>query len=406
MKRRYLFDSVKVLALDRKKMAFISGPRQVGKTTFAKSLKSEFDLFLYKNWDESSFRKGWTRSPGLITAELDLTNIRKRPLLALDEIHKSKGWKTRLKGLFDETGDRLRIVVTGSARLNVFKKGGDSLMGRYLNFRLHPLSYGEILAHEIISPDKWKANLIQGKNSDLKSDSSVIDKLLRFSGFPEPYFEGSDKIMNIWRQGRNEKIVREDLRDISRIPELSQVEMLTSLLPDKVGTPLSVQSLREDLEVSFDTVKRWLKYLEELYYFFEIKPWSKSVPRSLKKEAKIYLYDWTEIENPGHRFENLVAATLLKACHLWTDTGEGEFNLHYLRNKEKQEVDFLITKQRKPWLMVEAKIAEKSPDIRTAKRYREYLGCPFVQVVLEDDISFIKDEVGVLSATAVFANLP
>ncbi|MEN0059968.1 MAG: ATP-binding protein, partial [Bdellovibrio sp.] len=350
---RYIYKDIKDLALKRQKMVFVSGPRQVGKTTLAKSYGKEFDEVSYRNWDESQFRKLWTKAPNEVQNVFNLEKTNNHRLLILDEIHKSKGWKQKLKGIYDELGAEINIIVTGSARLNVFKKGGDSLLGRYLNFRLHPLSYGELLEEPSQAPEAWKKGILGGGARQRKQ--SILEKLLKFSGFPEPYFSHSEKILNIWRRGRTEKIVREDLRDLSRLPELSQVEMLASLLPSKVGSPLSVQSLREDLEVAHDTVTRWLKYLNELYYFFELKPWTKSIPRSLKKEGKIYLYDWTEVEDAGVRFENMLACHLIKACHYWTDTGEGDFDLFYLRNKEKQEVDFLISKNKKPWLMVEAK---------------------------------------------------
>jgi predicted AAA+ superfamily ATPase len=302
---RYLSDDIVELALKRHKMAFISGPRQVGKTFLAKKYKSSFNQFIYKNWDESLFRRLWTKSPNLIGEQFDLAKSKETKLVVLDEIHKAKGWKQKIKGVYDEFGEEINIIVTGSARLNVFKKGGDSLMGRYLNFRLHPLSYGEITNSKILNPDEWKESLFKKTSKSFPQEPLV--NLLKYSGFPEPYYAKSEKILRIWRKGRNEKIVREDLRDLSRLPELSQVEMLTSLLPTKVGNPLSVQSLREDLEVAHDTVSRWLKYSNELFYFFEIKPWSKSIPRSLKKEGKIYLYDWTEIDGEGERFENLIA---------------------------------------------------------------------------------------------------
>jgi len=278
-------------------------------------------------------------------------------------------------------------------------------MGRFLNFRLHPFSYGEVCNNEIFDPDKWKSTLF--KKTKMSRDDKNLLRLLEMSGFPEPYLANSQKILKIWRQSRNEKIVREDLRDLSRIPELSQVEMLTSLLPEKVGSPLSVQSLREDLEVSHDTVKRWLNYLNELYYFFELKPWSKSVPRSLKKEGKVYLYDWTEIENEGFKFENLIACHLQKACHYWTDTGEGLFDLYYLRNKEKEEIDFLIVKDKKPWLMVEAKNKDTNLNNKVIDKFIKYFQCPYIQVINEDDIFFKKDDQKlIISAVDFLAHLP
>jgi predicted AAA+ superfamily ATPase len=158
-----------------------------------------------------------------------------------------------------------------------------------------------------------------------------------------------------------------------------------SFLPDRIGSPLSTSSLREDLDVSFDTVKRWLKYLEELYYHFSIKPYSKSISRSLKKEPKIYLFDWTEIEDKGPRFENVVASHLLKACHYWTDTGEGDFQLHYLRDKEKQEIDFVVTKDKKPWFTVECKYSDTKIDPKALK-FQGQLKVPHFQLVYVPDV--------------------
>lgn len=401
---RYLTKEIQKLALQRNKMALISGPRQVGKTTLSKSFKNEYDQYIYKNWDESAFRKQWTKSPNQIVEAFQLEKNKQEKLLVLDEIHKSKGWKQKLKGLYDEFGEELKIIVTGSARLNVFKKGGDSMMGRYLSFRLHPLSYGELAKESLKSPEEWRNFLFE--KSNVKFDQNILLKLMKYGGFPEPYFASSEKILNIWRRSRNEKIIREDLRDLSRLPELSQVEMLGSLLPSKVGSPLSIQSLREDLEVAHDTVSRWLKYLNELFYFFEIKPWSKSIPRSLKKEGKIYLYDWTEIDSEGVKFENLVASQLLKACHFWTDTGEGLFELFYLRNKEKQEIDFLITKNKKPWLCIEAKLSETKIDSTSVNKFLKHTHCPFVQVVFDTDIWRVDGEKLVASANRVFSGLP
>lgn len=400
---RYLAQSIDRLSLSRKKMAFVSGPRQVGKTTLAKTLGTN-RATLYRNWDETLFRRVWVKNPAQLVQEFKIHDTSSTHLLILDEIHKSKGWKQKLKGLYDEWGSEIQILVTGSARLNVFKKGGDSLMGRFLNFRLHPLSLGEAEQLKMRPPEDWKASLF--KKPPSFSGQKIIEKLLFLSGFPEPFFSADKKIHRIWQQGRVEKIVREDLRDLSRIPELSQVEMLCSLLPTKIGSPLSIQSLREDLEVSFDTVKRWIKYLETLYYHFELRPWSKSLPRSLKKEPKIYLYDWTEVENEGPRFENMIASHLLKACHFWTDTGEGLFELHYLKNKEKLEIDFLITCEGRPWLCVEAKLSDGSIHPKLSKAFLSHLGVPLVQVLLENKSYYQREDSVVISASRFLNGLP
>lgn len=388
-------------------MAFISGPRQVGKTTLAMDFKNHYDEFIYKNWDDDVFRRLWTKNPSDIVQMFQLAKAKSKRLVIFDEIHKAKGWKQKIKGLYDLNAKDIQIIVTGSARLNIFKKGGDSLLGRYINFRLHPFSYGELSSDSPLSPEVWRAQLFQEKRKDRKGNQKIIDQLFQMSGFPEPYLENSVKILNIWRRGRNEKIIREDLRDISRLPELSQIEMLASLLPEKVGSPLSIESLREDIGVSHDTITRWMNYLKELYYFFEVKPWTKSIKRSLKKEGKIYLYDWTSVEEKGHRFENLVAEQLLKACHFWTDIGEGNFDLFYLRNKEKQEIDFLIVKDSKPWLTVESKYSDSSIDEKTVSKFKLATKCPHLQVLYSDNIYRIKEEnVAIISAAKMFEGLP
>lgn len=401
---RYIDSNILDLALRRNKMAFVSGPRQVGKTTLAKSFSSQFDQFIYKNWDESEFRRLWLKSPGQLINEFKIEKINDSKILILVEIHKSKGWKQKLKGLYDTQSENLNIVVTGSARLNIFKRGGDSLLGRYLLFRLHPFSYGELLKTKNLKPEQWKSQLFNKPIITYSNEKFI--QLLKYSGFPEPLFASSENILNIWHRSRVEKIIREDLRDLSRLPELSQVEMLAALLPTKVGSPLSIQSLREDLEVSHDSVNRWLDYLNQLYYFFSVKPWSKSIPRSIKKEAKIYLYDWTSDLSEGQSFENFVACHLLKACHYWTDCGEAFFDLHYLRNKEKKEIDFLITKNKKPWLCFEVKLSDTRID-KSVDKFIEYLKCPFIQIVKDPNVWFKQGHNKLLSsAHHIFYFLP
>jgi len=360
---------MKRLAFDYSKMVFISGPRQCGKTTFAKQVLKERGAGQYYNWDDREFRRKWVARPkDLVPKGNDGTT----PVVVFDEIHKAKGWKSDLKGLYDTLEQSCQFMVTGSARLDVYKKGGDSLLGRYLGFRLHPFSLGELTQLE--SREDPEEIIRQLFESSAETAPEVMPELIeeeledrfsrlwKFGGFPEPLFRGSEEFANAWRRTRVEQIIREDLRDLSRIPELSQIEMLVALLPERVGGLMSVQSLREDLEVAHDTVSRWLNYLKELYYLFELRPYSKSLVRSLKKESKIYFYDWSEIDSPGSRFENLVACHLLKACHFWTDIGKGKFDLNYLRNKEKREVDFLIVKNQKPWMTVECKLSDTQMD--------------------------------------------
>jgi uncharacterized protein len=368
---RSLTTPIKELAFSDHKIALVSGPRQCGKTTLGKMLLAERKVGGYHNWDDVSFRRMWTKEPTAMTAELTTSSV--VPLLVLDEIHKARGWKRTLKGLYDTRERPFDLIVTGSARLNVYKKGGDSLLGRALHFRLHPLSVAELTAASLPGePDERIGALFTHATRVAKEDP--IEPLLRFGGFPEPFLAANERKARVWRHSRIEKVLREDLRDLSRIPELSRVEMLASLLPERVGSPLSRASLREDLEVSFDSVTRWLGLLSELYYTFELKPYARSVARSLKRESKLYLWDWSEVQEPGARFENLVAVHLLKACDFWTDSGEGTFDLKYLRNKEKEEIDFLIVRDGKPWLPVEVKLNDTEP-LRHWRKFVGYLGC-------------------------------
>ena len=234
-------------------------------------------------------------------------------------------------------------------------------MGRYLGFRLHPFSLGEMISNKTKTPEEVKKLIEEDlRLSSAKNIHNSWDDLTNYGGFPEPLLSGSHKTHNLWQRGRLEKIVREDLRDLSRIMDLSKIEMLISLLPESASHTLSINSLREDLETDYKSMKRWLESLKQLYYYFEIKPWSKNIKRAIKKERKVYLWDWSEIKDKGARFENMVASHLLKACHYWTDTGEGNFDLHYFKTKEKKEVDFLITKDSTPWLPIECKIRKES----------------------------------------------
>ncbi len=323
----------------------------------------------YYNWDDLELRKLWITSPkGLITK----TSPNTIPVFVFDEIHKARYWKRTLKGIFDTLSSAADIVVTGSARLDIYQKGSDSLLGRYFPFRLHPLTLGELGGSGVVSTQDFIEQVYLKSQRENRASEEALQSLLKLSGFPEPFFGQSEKSARIWRRTRVEQVIREDLRDLSRIPHLSQLEMLAALLPERIGSLLSKASLSRDLEVGFDTVKRWLDLLRYVYYCFEIKPYTQKIARSLKKEGKLYLWDYAEIPAEGARFENLVACHLLKSCHYWTDGGEGHFQLFFLRNKEKEEIDFLITKDKKPWLPIEVKLNDTEPS-SSWNRFFSYL---------------------------------
>jgi predicted AAA+ superfamily ATPase len=343
MSERYLEQLIQEDALADKKMAFISGPRQVGKTTLARNLLHDSNN--YFSWDLSDFRKNWARSP--------MKSIESRgegPIL-LDEIHKDRQWKTRIKGIYDTIGDSLPILVTGSARLDLYRKGGDSLLGRYIPYRLHPFSVAE--SKTPIDPDSI---LSRGKISFSWSD------LLNLGGFPEPLLAGSQRKADRWSRLRLDRLAFEDTRDIKVLSDLNAFRTLLDLIPNTVGSLFSFNSFREDVGVAYATVRDWVLLSESLYYGFFIKPYSKNIKRGLRAEPKFYLFDILQIpdsEKPK-RIENLTALHLLKACHYWTDAAFGLFELHFVRDKEKREVDFLICRNKKPWMLVECKSGNKT----------------------------------------------
>lgn len=357
MHARYLESAMEEICFGPHKMAFVSGPRQVGKTTLARRLLARRGCGTYHNWDDIAFRRIWTKNPRAAIGE----SAGGVPLIIFDEIHKARQWKRTLKGLYDTLVQPTDIVVTGSARLNVYRKGSDSLVGRYYHFRLHPFSMAELVQRKRAEVSSLPEALFESSAAAPTEWREQFESLMRFGGFPEPFLAQNERMARLWRRTRIERVIREDLRDLSRIPELSRIEMLASLIPERVGAPLSRAALRELLEVSFDTVRRWVAALDELYYLFEIKPFQKAVSRSLRKDGKVYLWDWSEVQGAAARFENLVASHLLKFCHFATDTGEGNFDLWCLRSRDGHEIDFLITLDGRPWLPVEVKLSDTTP---------------------------------------------
>lgn len=338
--------------LDRK-MVFLTGPRQSGKTRLARHLLEEScsePKQWYLNWDaaddrEHILRERFPSGQGLIV---------------LDEIHKYSRWRQVVKGLFDKRGHELRILVTGSARLDYYRKGGDSLQGRYHLYRLHPLSLAEI----------------QGKTGKDMHD------LLRYGGFPEPFLAASETETRRWSREYQSRVIREDLRDLTNVRDVGLIERLALRLPELVGSPLSLNALREDLQVAHQTIARWVEALERLYVLFRIYPFGGPRIRAVKKEAKHYHYDWTLVGNIGLRFENLVACHLLKMCHFHEDKDGRQLELRYFRDVDRREVDFVVMEDGRPRQFVECKVSEK--EVAPALKYlkQRFPAVEAVQVVL------------------------
>ena len=329
---------------DNRQIAMLTGPRQVGKTTSARSGAGRHH---YYSWDRQSDRLTITRGQDSLAEDLGLNRLLSYPLhVVLDEIHKYRSWRTFLKGFFDVYGDRTRIVVTGSALLGFFRRGGDSLMGRYFPYRMHPLSVAE-LACTAIAENPVRA--------PVQPERETIDRLLRFGGYPEPFLKGTTRFYNRWKRVHGELLFREDLRDLTRFQEVGQMEALGHLLASRAGQQVNMSHLALDVNVSVDTIRRWLAALEALFYSFTLRPWTPNISKTLRKQPKIYLWDWSLVPEEGARAENFIASHLLKAVHWWTDIGLGSFELFYLRDKAQREVDFAVIRNGKPWFLVEAK---------------------------------------------------
>lgn len=373
------------------KMVFISGPRQVGKTTLARDIGEKFfpDIYAYLNWDNRQDRKA-------ILAETFPAGKR---LFIFDEIHKYKKWKNYLKGEYDKHKEKINILVTGSARLDIYRKGGDSLLGRYHSYRLHPLSLPELSGVRASYTPFKEPVFSQNK----KEDQNIFAALFKFGGFPEVFIKQSEKELRRWHNERVDRLIKEDIRDIENLRDISALQILVELMPDKVGSLFSMNSLREDLGVTHKTIASWVDILERFYYHFRIYPFQSTRIKSLRKEPKVYLWDWSEIKDENIRFENMAACHLLKFCDFLFDVEGYKAKLHYLRDKEQREVDFLVSVDSNPWFCVETKSVFK--DIPSSLKYfAQRLKIPFVfQVVKEEGRDIMKDNVRIISASKFFS---
>ena len=326
-------------------MAFIAGPRQVGKTTVCRTLGNA-----YLNWDNADDRRLFLRGPAALAEALHLDRLRAGPTVSvLDELHKYSKWKALLKGFFDTYGERVRLLVTGSSRMDVFRRGGDSLMGRYLLYRMHPWSVGECLRTDL--PAK-----------EIQAPQEVVaanwDALWEHGGFPEPFLRRDTRFTRRWRSLRQDQLSREDLREVAHITDLGTMETLMQILAEGSARQLVYSNLAQEIQVAVDTAKRWIDLLGRMHYGFLVRPWFKNVAKALRKEPKWFLRDWSGVADEGARAETFVACHLLKAVEGWTDLGFGDFELRYLRDKQKREVDFLVVRDGKPWFLVEVKLTE------------------------------------------------
>ena len=314
----------------KKKMVFVGGPRQVGKTTLAKAvLSAAFPAGRYLNWDfdedrQDILRKRWSAD---------------NTLIVFDELHKFPRWKRWIKGIYDVLHEKHSFLVTGSARLDVYRRGGDSLMGRYHYWRLHPFTLDEI--PKGISPKE------------------AFHRLMTVGGFPEPFLDADERSARRWRRERFDRVLREDVRDLESIRNIQLLGMYLDLLRHRVGGLITLSNIANDLQISPKTAKLWLEVLERMYLIFSVRPYTKSLPRAVLKPPKVYFFDNGDVlGDEGARFENLVATSLLKRLHFLEDRDGYRYELRYIRDKEGREVDFVIVKEGELEELIEAKFSD------------------------------------------------
>ncbi len=384
-----------------KKMVLLSGPRQCGKTTLVSSIASHYDGTYY-NWDNPSARKQ------ILHFQPDLHSS----LWVFDELHKFKRWRDFLKGLYDTYhSQKKNILVTGSAKLELYGRGGDSLQGRYFAHHLHPLTFSEIERLKEVPLDEIP-RLDQNPSAH---SMDTLKSLLTLGGFPEPFLSGSATEASRWRLNYGARLVQEEVKSLEQTQELERLELLFERLSDIAGSIVSINSLREDLEVAFGTVKQWLTILEKLDAIFRISPFGPPRIKTVKKEQKLYFWDWAHATSDGARFENLIAMHLLRLVHFMTDIYGEKAELRYFRDRLGHEVDFIVLRKSKPWFAVEVKLSEGP----LAKSFEYFLTrlpasmhCPYgFQVFLhgrrETSLGNIgQTQVYSVSASRFLANLP
>lgn len=366
----YAFDE----SLTGRHMIFLAGPRQAGKTRLAGEWqRARESTPLYFNWDDFATRRAYAQDSRFFESAARTLGVQD-PWIVFDEIHKRRNWRDILKGAYDLFRDDFRFLITGSARLDLFRKSGDSLVGRYNLFHLFPFSIHELLQNpsaDVLMAD-GPIEALAEKLEHLaaqKSAPEVLEayySLLRFGPFPEPILRQNDRFCRKWHMDYFSLVVREDLREISRVVELDKIEKMLLLLPDRIASPLSMPALARDIEAAHTSVKNWLEQLKRLYLIFEVRPWSRKISRGLKKEKKWYFLDWYYVSEPAARLENMVAVNLYRYCRALTDMGYGSFMLHYVRTLDKREIDFLIVRDNRPLLAVEVKTGQTtlSPALR------------------------------------------
>lgn len=362
-------------------MIFLAGPRRAGKTTLAQIISREFTNHIYLNWDIADHRARFIENPTFFEAveRKDAST----PLVVFDEIHKYRDWKNYLKGIYDQFHNEFMFLVSGSGRLDLYQKGGDSLAGRYFLFHLWPFTISE-LGNRNLRFESFLKDPLQITMEDASEMKEIWSGLSELSGFPEPFLRKKKTFYRRWSNTYSKQLIREDIRDLTSVKSVTDMETLYLLLPSKISSPLSITSLSADLKVAYNTVRNWLSIFERYFLTISLAPWTRKITRAIQKEQKIYLWDIPRIRDPASRFENMVALELWRGVSGWMDLGLGNFSLHFIKNKEQQEVDFLIADGGRPTLLVEAKLSETQPSA-ALKKFQLALDIPAVQLIAESE---------------------
>ena len=409
MKTRVIYQSLWKDLSAEKSMIFLSGPRQVGKTTFIRDIiaKGHADT-TYFNWDIIDNKKVLLGDPYFFQSMN--RGGSGRPLVILDEIHKYRAWKNYLKGVYDKFHERFAFAVLGSGRLDISKRAGDALTGRFLEMHLFPFTAAELSPARMDMPQFLKDPFSGMDMVDPSAGARVWQELFDLGGFPEPFLSGKESSWRRWSINYGRQIIRDDMRSMNDIRLVDEVETLFSILPARVGSPVSINNLAGDLQVSFPAVRNWLALFDHFYLTFRIAPWTQKVSRSILKEKKLYLFNYPLIKDAAARFENMVALELLRAVRSWNEWGWGDFGLNYLRNKERKEVDFLLTKDNAPLLLIETKLTDTTP-APPLLEFQSVLKVPAIQLVHTPGtvcrvIEGKLGKTGVFSASRWLASLP
>ena len=360
-----------------RKMVFLTGPRQVGKTTLSRQLIAQRGG-QYLNYDVAADR----------AIILNQRWSPQAPLLVLDEVHKMPGWQAWLKGVYDGKPPGQQLLVTGSARMDTFRQGGESLAGRFFGLRLHPISVREWCDHTGAEP------------------AAALAHLLERGGFPEPCLAPDATEAQRWRRQYFDGLVRNDVLEFSRIQEVAAIRLFAEMLRSRVGSPLSLASIARDLAVSPVTLKKYLAILEALYIVFVVRPWHHNIGRSVLQAPKVYFFDNGLVEgDEGIRFENLMATALLKQVQWQHDVLGQEAGLHYLRTKDGAEVDFAISEGKRLTQLVECKLSDDKPHRALLRFASEQGPVQAVQVVRNLRHSFLVGAVEVVQASVYLRGL-